>query len=1097
MARLAADGHLPGEEETDASGTNGKPDTARENGYQQNTTLGDDTKEEEKKKKKKKKEPGKIKKMWDKLGLDVGTVMMMAKAALPPTIAIAMFEADKIARLYSTLGYLVAIISILGFCIMPRAKFIQTMTMNVLATCVGSAIALLMVWSAVKAREHTTDPAAPRQRYNSSQSAVLGVWLFFQIYVVNTLKAKFPQLAFPTIIYSIQVNVAATSGFLFITPAQCEAFIRRLLIAFLTGFGLATGVSLFIFPVTCRKVVVKEMTGYLGLLKAAIAAHKNYIHTLEGKDMFGQTVTPTNETGDRSDKVKKKQAKPEVVAVKKTIAGIQALHGKLTADLAFAKREVAYGKLTPDDFEAMFKHLRSIVMPVFGLGSIMDLFERAAEVNHWDGENMTEHDEEMRQKAVEEWNELFSFVHEPFDNIMQVMDQGLTHVMLKMQFTEPPKTKKGHNQDDVEAKGDTVKPGDKGFAEYMVKQADQFYSAKEPTLRHWVESKGIKLSADYFSCPDQIDDETLRRLPSITTRKRDQRQLYILLYIIFLLNSTSRSILEFVKWADEHDQATTKNKIIAPGWKRLKKWAVSIFKPQDSNHDDETTIAGFDRNNTTIYMGEAYKNKKDPEHLPPKNAWERFGDIIRACSRFLRSSESAFGFRAACATMSIGIVAFLRDTQTFFVEQRLVWAMIMVAISMTPTVGQSIFQFILRIGGTFIAMCVAWLIWYIPNEHTAGVIPLLWFFVALGFYIPLKRIEFVIVGIISVVTATMIVGYELQVRKLGIAAATSNGQPAYPIYQLGPYRLATVVGGLAVAFFWTIFPYPITEHSALRQKLGGALYLSANFYSIMHEQVMSRIRGDAGAEETDKTSAGFMLNKARNKVFAKQMLSLQTLKMHSNFVKFEFPLGGKFPAKDYEAIIGYLENIVNYTALLGYTSQSFTHPFLNPDTPEENAKWNSTSFPAQASPQWFVDFRRVVKDANVTSHEITTLLSLLSSSIQNGQPLPPYLKVPQSYQLSRKLEAVDSDILSLRHIAEPGYAAFAVMAVSTRCISMDIEKLLKAVKKLVGELDFSFHVVSTNTSSENSSSETLVKKPSQQEEAESASASGSGRDKQE
>jgi hypothetical protein len=33
----------------------------------------------------------------------------------------------------------------------------------------------------------------------------------------------------------------------------------------------------------------------------------------------------------------------------------------------------------------------------------------------------------------------------------------------------------------------------------------------------------------------------------------------------------------------------------------------------------------------------------------------------------------------------------------------------------------------------------------------------------------------------------------------------------------------------------------------------------------------------------------------------------------------------------------------------------------------------------------------------------------------------------------------------------------------------------RAVKKLVGELDFSFHVVSTNSGSGNSSSETLVK----------------------
>ena len=47
----------------------------------------------------------------------------------------------------------------------------------------------------------------------------------------------------------------------------------------------------------------------------------------------------------------------------------------------------------------------------------------------------------------------------------------------------------------------------------------------------------------------------------------------------------------------------------------------------------------------------------------------------------------------------------------------------------------------------------------------------------------------------------------------------------------------------------------------------------------------------------------------------------------------------------------------------------------------------------------------------------------------------------------------------------------------------------RAVKKLVGELDFSFHVVSTNTSSENSSAETLVKSASQR--------SANGRSKQE
>jgi hypothetical protein len=915
MASTAADRDGLSREE---SGVNGKEKLNEEaenppNGYQQDASLTEDAKEKEKKEDSK---PSFLKKTWTKLGLDVPTLMMMGKAALPPTIALSMYQATAVAQVYTTLGYLTAIISILGFCIMPRAKFIQTMSMNILGTCIGSAIAMLMVWSGVKARQHTTTPGASPQRYNSSQSAVLGVWLFFQIYAINTVKAKYPQLAFPTIIYAIQVNVAATNGFLFQTTAQCEAFIARLLEAFLTGFALATGVSLFIIPVTSRKVVMKEVAGYIGLLRGALGAHKKYIHSLEDSDMFGKTYIPEAKNQDENDDKNdtKPKLKPEIEGIKNTIGAIQELHGKLTADLPFAKREVAYGKLSPDDLETIFKQLRAIMMPVLGLSSVMDLFERGAELSHWGEENEEPEHEEQRKKAVSEWNDMFQYLHEPFSDIFQALDDGLAHVLLRLGLEPPPKKskkKKKQAQDDEEAKGSSIKPGDANFAAHLEKKARAFFSNKESTLRYWIKSKGINIRSDYFSSPESLDEETLRRLPSITTRKRDQRQLYVLLYVMFLLNSIGRSTLEFVKFADEHNQATAKSKVIWPGARRFKKWIKSIFSNQDANQDDETTIAGFDRGNTTVFMGDAFKSKKDPEHLPPTNAWEKFGNGIREISHFLQSPESAFGFRAACATMSIAIIAFLRDTQTFFVEQRLVWALIMVAISMTPTAGQSVFQFILRIAGTAIAMIVAWLIWYIPGQHTAGILVFLFIFVALGFYVPLKRIDLVIAGLISVVTATMIVGYELQVRKIGVTAATATtGQPAYPIYELGPYRLATVAGGLAVAFFWTIFPYPITEHSALRQKLGGALYLTANLYSIMHEQVMSRIRGDAGDEENDKDSPGYALSKARNKVFAKQMLTLQGLKQHAAFVKWEFPLGGKFPQKEYEEIIGYVTKYV-------------------------------------------------------------------------------------------------------------------------------------------------------------------------------------------
>jgi len=158
-----------------------------------------------------------------------------------------------------------------------------------------------------------------------------------------------------------------------------------------------------------------------------------------------------------------------------------------------------------------------------------------------------------------------------------------------------------------------------------------------------------------------------------------------------------------------------------------------------------------------------------------------------------------------------------------------------------------------------------------------------------------------------------------------------------------------------------------------------------------------------------------------------------------------------------------VNSIINYISLIGYASAKFSDGTVEEET------------------LWAVDFRKMLTSVRATSHEITGLLTTLSASIANGQPLPPYLKTPQPYQLSAKLEAIDHDILSVRHIAEPGYAAFAVIQVSSRCIIAELEVLLRYaqplfpyraladrdrnVKEVVGELDFSFHIVSTASSS--------------------------------
>ncbi|CAG8195768.1 unnamed protein product [Penicillium salamii] len=963
-----------------------------------------------------------------------------------------------VAHEYTTLGYLVAIISILGFAIMPRAKFIQMMIFDVLAIGIAACFALLTMYSSVKARQHTS--TNDTDTYNSSASAVSGVWLFFQIWMVHTFRAKYPQLQFPVIIYAIFANVSSVYAPTMMDMASAISLVERMLKAFLTGLGISTATSMFILPMTSRQAVFKQMSGYITGLRSALTAHAVYFESLEKDDMFGRAET----FDDAREKFGKKGKvySPEAEAIRSAIRQITDVHAKLHGDLTFAKREIALGKLGPDDLQAIFRHLRQIMIPVVGLSFVVDIFQRLSDYNRWNQPidmNIEVVPEDVRQRVVHEWNDIMRAVHDPFAMMIKTIDEGLLHTSYVFRLTKPPKRTNAASSatndnasdenKDVEASAEDSAPGEKAFTEHFEKQLGEFRSAKRLALQTWAEEKGIKLPPDFFdhpTSPDILQSDFLDT--SATQKERSRRQLYLFLYMEQLLYSTGQTVLDFVRYANhvEAKGKLSRTRLIIPGGKRIWKWAGSFLSAEDAHDDDN--LGDIHTQNNILQLGEAYRLRKDPEHLPPTTLFQKCGDKIRVLPWFLRSFESTYGFRVALATMTIAVVAFLHDTQTFFTHQRLVWAMIMVNLSMSPTSGQSIFSFVLRILGTTIAMVASLLIWYIPGQKTPGVIVFLFIFVSMGFYIPIKLFRFRVVGMISIVTTTMIIGYELQVRRVGEAVATSNGQPFYPIYLLAPYRLATVSGGIAVAFFWTFFPYPISEHSILRQSLGASLYLLANYYSIIHETISGRMRGDEG-DYLLKSSAGRKLEKARHKVFSKQMLMLAGLRTYSEFLRWEVPIGGQFPKKQYDSIILCVENIVNYLSLLGYASDTLMNLGDGDDVSDT---------------AWMHDFRRLVGTAKVTTHEVTSLLCLLSASITNRQPLPPYLKAPRPYSFTKRLEALDSDILSLRHIAEPGFAAFAVLQISTRCIVGDVDRLLRHVKSLVGELDFSFHAVTTTES---------------------------------
>ena len=551
--------------------------------------------------------------------------------------------------------------------------------------------------------------------------------------------------------------------------------------------------NLFVIPMSSRTVVFKEMAGYIMAIRGTLKAQTAYLQSLESSDMFAPAEDATDNQGEGDVKRKKKSAgknksspahNPQAKALKSAIAGLTELHGKLHGDMPFGKRETDWGKLSAKDLDEIFALFRQIIIPLIGMSTITDIFERIAERRGWVKASNSRYDHseswEHRDAAAKEeekriWNEVMKALHEPFAVAVAAMDEGIQHAGLVLELLPRPKKKKGQ---DEEEKGTDPIPGDPEFSKFLAQKMVEFYGQRGKALKAWANQRG--LSEEQFDNAKGVPPDVSTFTPEEGQHRRDQQQLYLILYMEHLLYSTGIAIKALVDFADKKVQDGTmkKNHLILPGQRRIRKWILSIGR-EDTAVDTESPDS-MEAGNNNVYMGAGFNPRKDPEHLPPKNAWERFGNGLRTISHFLSSPESAFGFRVACATLTVGIVAFLKDTQLFFVEQRLVWAMIIIAIGMSMTSGQSMFGFFGRIVGTTLSMIFSIIIWYIVDQKTAGVIVMLWFFIFLEMYFFLKFPRFIPIWLVCIVTQVLIIGYELQVRKIGIKAASATGQPYYP-----------------------------------------------------------------------------------------------------------------------------------------------------------------------------------------------------------------------------------------------------------------------------------------------------------------------------
>jgi len=179
------------------------------------------------------------------------------------------------------------------------------------------------------------------------------------------------------------------------------------------------------------------------------------------------------------------------------------------------------------------------------MSTIIDIFERIAERRGWirraqrsgfDDAEAWEHDpgEEAKRSEKEIWNDVMKQLHSSFEVVSKAIDEGLEHAGLLLEFIKPPKANKSSASDvDVEAKGDVMKPGDNGFSDYLEKNLTDFYSKRGQTLKTWARGRG--LSAEQWDAAKSPGIDDSEATPDENHHRRDQQQLYLILYMEFLV----------------------------------------------------------------------------------------------------------------------------------------------------------------------------------------------------------------------------------------------------------------------------------------------------------------------------------------------------------------------------------------------------------------------------------------------------------------------------------------------------------------------------------------------------------------------------------
>jgi len=352
----------------------------------------------------------------------------------------------------------------------------------------------------------------------------------------------------------------------------------------------------------------------------------------------------------------------------------------------------------------------------------------------------------------------------------------------------------------------------------------------------------------------------------------------------------------------------------------------------------------------------------------------------------------------------------------------------MAQTTLTIYAGDQLYNYVIRLTGTFIGLIIGLLVWYIGNAHSNGnaygtaasfgvfLVPLMF----IRLFAPQQYLQGVI---LMEATTVLIVGYSWIDGHLPLVSNVGIGWP------VAWRRWTLVMIGSAASFILMLLP-PKSARKAVRLGCGKTL----NSLSHIYASLMSAWITNTPTSKELKSGQSPRASSFRSNLGA-VALQVSNLKDTARLARWEGNVRGHWPYAEYDRLVDVQQEMISVLAQLA-------------------------SALAELDDEWRTDFLHHTKVLNPNFiSDVLSVFSLVAQSLRTGEPMHEVL--PRSL-LDRLLyhdvaaygTTPSTGIDHIRELRSPNYLFYATSAISVFQIAELLDEAHSITRNLCGEVPF-------------------------------------------